>query len=264
MPKVELIKPANLKAYLRSLNDRMAALKTLIVQEAAAAFLDDVKDAAQGDKSGGYAQLLKLRRIRVNDKNAKFMVMVSEANKPIRHVKPEAVYYYRSPTGANTPLLGVLKKYEPYTKAYLPLAADPKRYRLIFKLVTGDEVEEVEARLAVEFGSVVAELMTTKVDPSRILHPGNASLDTKAVENLAFRVIREEFGINANRRPVWRPAIEKFKSASRIKSLMEQGQTKKILCDVSYSGWKSIDNVKDDIPDSETKKFDDFQRKILP
>ena len=260
--RMEIIRPQNLDRFLSELKDRARALQEKVVAELAAEFKASVAAAAPRGGSEAYAQHVALRR--VVGKDARFAVLVDEQARAVAELPSETVYSYRalSRKYEALPLLSVLRKYEPFPQDLLPVAVQGKQYRLVFKRVTGDEAARIREKTYAAWREIQTALIGAKV-PRELLQSPGVPPATEAVEDLVFRTIRQEFGINANRKPVWLPAIAKFRSGVGLKEILKSKDALRMLSDPDYSEWSRVDTVSETTDETTIKQLDEFQRRIL-
>lgn len=162
----------------------------------------------------GYPDLLRVEAIRVSG-GASVVGIVGDA-KPAR-IKaaevPRTVLYIQpvmSAKGeASSEAAALLASLNPWTVDTLPWEPSRREANVITRNVTEREVRRIEQRRSGDLTSVVAELrrLGVTIRPRSSVPPKR-----KVVRDVAFEVLRREFGIEIQGQAHWRPAI---RAASR-------------------------------------------------
>lgn len=219
-------KPSNGKVYglVDELPDRIDAITWFFPQFVAEMALADLKRSAPADLPG-YPKNVVLRRYGDPGSDSTVGMIVpgyahsrklkaNDAQRMILYVKAKKLAAGAVPSDESSAFFRaaeVLEAFSPWTMATLPIELSRTFAGIRSRRVTRKEVLSVEKRRKADMartGAALAQLAQTGIELKRA-HP--VLLTRRVTQDLAFEVLRREFGINAPHVAHWRPAIRNAK-----------------------------------------------------
>lgn len=159
---------------------------------------DPLSDSAVGIVVPGYSHSKRLR----SEESRRTILLVTAKDPPRGAALSDSAK-------AKFSAAEVLQKFSPWTMATLPVELDRRFASIRSRRVLRREALRVEERRKADMsGEAGASLRATGVELRRA-HP--VLLSRRVTEDLAFEVLRREFGINAPHVAHWRPAIRNAK-----------------------------------------------------
>lgn len=256
--------PAQIKAlkrFAKSLPRRAEAVMRYITLEMTRKTMAAIQSGAPADMK--YAEYLEVLRV----KSDKVGYVIAYMGKPeaIEDTDSETTVYYYKPLkrkqkGA-TAVLRVLREYGPYTQEMLP-DVDTPLAKVVYRECTPQEVLATRQRNQKQEYQLRSDLAALGVR----LPAQRSKTEIKGMEvfsDLAFKVLRREYGIRAKSNPHWRPAIRKVVSDQELANMMASPKVAEILTNPNYQGWRRIAMIGDTIPLGDLKELEDFQKMLL-
>lgn len=195
------------------LPDRVQAIIEHFPGLVAADFLEDV--AARAPKGiERYPKMLQLRKMELKgvDSVAGIIAPGYEQSKRLRaaDVTDTVIYVKPRSIGGAAPdaAASILAEHNPWTMSTLPFEPKKEQASLTSRRVSVKEVSKIEQRRSDERASVDLKLKEIGVVPARS-HP--TLIKRRVTRDIAFEVLRAEFGINAQHRAHLRPALVRVK-----------------------------------------------------
>ena len=252
-----------IRKFAKELVKRAQAVKRYAAHRVAMAAMADVKNAGPGELN--YDKNLEVLKVDSKD-NIGYVIAFIGKPDAIDDIDGDSTVFYFRPikrkmgkfaTGA-----GILKKYGPFVKEMIPDMFDDTVIKIVYREVSPQEAEAVrkknikdEPKLRSEFAKV-----GIKLPPKRAIERDKGF---EVFSDLAFKVLRREYGIRAKSTPHWRPAIKKIVGGQVLDKIFANEMVFRALTDPNYPGWKRMGMIKSTIGVSELSEFDDFQRMIL-
>lgn len=171
-----------------------------------------------------YPKSLKVRKIKISglDSAAGIVIPGYDYYKKLGATDvPETVLYIKPREYAGRPLnpgAVILSRNGPWTMSTLPYEPDKTEASIQSRKVSPIEVQKVDAQRRADLPRVKSELLAAGIKSIRI-HP--VLLQRKVKQDIAFEILRREFGINAKHHAHWRPAIRAAKR-KYVKSVMKE------------------------------------------
>jgi len=158
----------------------------------------------------GYPKMLKLRQIDIPGVDSATGIIVPgyEHSQRLRTADVKDTVLYVMPREYKgrplDPGAVILAKRNPWTMTTLPYEPERRDASMRSRKVTMREAQKIEARRKADLPQVKAELKEAGVEAKR-LHP--TLVQRRVTRDIAFEVLRKEFGINTKHQAHWRPAI---------------------------------------------------------
>lgn len=221
-------KPYNRRVELLvdELDDRIKAIVEWFPYLVAEAAFEDVKSKAPTDVPG-YPNLLQLRQVELRGVDSAFAIMAPGYAHSQRLKNEDAAVtllfirakFVLGPEGKKVPsALGkLLAKHSPWTMGTLPFEPPARLASIRAVRATEGEVRRIEERRRKELPAITAELR----DQGIKIREGTERFSRRVTRDLAFEVLRREFGIRATHRAHWRPAIRAAATTHADQALKE-------------------------------------------
>lgn len=201
---------ARMYKLIGELPDRVQAIMRAMPYEVARAFFVLLQRMAPRGAIQDYPDTLELKQFDLPDL-VSVAGVVDSVSKHMTYLQsidvPRTVLYVqpRSLRGEPDPAALILSENNPWTMDTLPYEPDKRAAAITSRKVTASEVEEVRRRRAADGPMVDRKLRRVGVIPSR-KHP--TLLEKKVERDVAFEVLRVEFGMHEMPRAHWRPALQ--------------------------------------------------------
>lgn len=243
--------PSRVKAVIRQLPIDIARM-----------VLDELDESAP-DGIEDYPDMLDLRRFTVPGVDSVVGVVVPKGaqSRSLRMQDAGETVIYVIPVERRTGDLSdagasILAEHNPWTMDSLPYEPTHRQATLMTRKVSRREVSRITARRKSEVDSVVSRLKKEAgIDPKR---QHSTMLRRRVTRDVAFEVMRREFGVGGKHDAHWRPAIGK----ARRKFISHLMQRKFIrwLAVPSEMRWKKRDVVK--LEKTSVRRFARFQELV--
>lgn len=235
----------------------MKAFQDEVVGNVAKEFEKTVQSSAQNAREE-YAQEFALSK--VNSSDSMFLVHVGAKEVAVETTDDRSVFYYvpTSPYSVASRVTKVLLSAQPFTNEFVPYKPTGY-YKLVFRKVSEDELIRVREKNELESPTVLAKIMSEGGNPAFLIKPKEMNPDLKVVEDVVWRVIRQELGIREKRIQVWLPAISSFKSGKILRKALKTAELDRLLIDASWREFAVDSTVSENYLDY----FDRFQEHIL-
>lgn len=247
---------------VNELPERVEGIIHHFPEQIAKMMLQDLVGKAPKDIPG-YPKMLQLRRLDlpVADSTVGLIVPGYEHSYRLRPSDVmNTVLYVRSKVRAGAapdPAVVILSNHNPWTMGTLPFEPHRRQASLMSRRVTRREVLKIEKKRMAEREGIDKELEDLGIKPSRF-HP--TLLSRRVSRDIAFEVLRREFGIEVKPHAHWRPALgaAKKKYPRRVMKMMIRW-----LAVPSESRWKRRSAMKVEKATA-AKRVRDFQQFIKP
>ena len=195
------------------LDERCAAIIDWLPFMVAGSTLTDIKGGAPGDIAG-YPKMLKLRDVPVKGVDRTVAIMVPgyahsqrlrASDSPVTLLFIKAVKRFNEETGKREAIgaAKLLAQHSPWTMSTLPVELPRKWGTMRAVRATAREVEKIEEMRRED----LPEVTRTLIEHGMTIRKGTEKISRRVTRDLAFEVLRREFGIEAKHRAHWRPAI---------------------------------------------------------
>lgn len=203
-----------LQFFIPSLPARIEAVMRHFPHEMAKLYLEDLKTTAPGDIPG-YPKMLKVRELKLPGIKSTFGVVApgyahsarlrgSDAKVTAIWVRPKTYQ------GEVDPGVVVLARHNPWTMDTLPYEPERRHASLVSRRVTEREVQAIMAKKKLGQETVKRDLAAVGIRKTARTH---AVLLTRRVSrDIAFEVLRREFGLTQPHVAHWRPALKRARS----------------------------------------------------
>lgn len=208
---------------IQELPDRVEAIIRNFPAHIAEQVLMELDKTAPKDIEG-YPDLLELVRMELQGVDSTFGVIApgsAHSTKLRMEDAPDTVLYVKAKRGvggAPDPGAVILAEHNPWTMSTLPFEPAKRQATIVSRKVSPREMAIIEERRKSERDAVVAQLRSIGIEPGR-LHP--TLLQRRVGRDIAFEVMRREFGIAGQHDAHWRPAIRKARTVF-IERLMKR------------------------------------------
>jgi hypothetical protein len=173
-----------------------------------------------------------------------------------------ALFYYvpTNPFSVQSQLTQMLVNHQPYTQDFLPY--NPRGYyKLVWKKVTKDEWQVVQNRNRDNDDVFREKLLNIGANPEFIYEVSSVPEDVPVVQDMVWRVIRQELGISEERKGVWLPAIRAWSRGTDLKKVVSNPKLDRVLIDGKWD--KVLFKADGEVSESYLEHFDRFQEIIL-
>lgn len=142
-----------------------------------------------------------------------YRLRASDAAAVLLYVKPREFKNQKPDPGAV-----ILAEHSPWTMATLPYEIHRMQGSIKSRRVHPREVQKIEKKRKSELPTVVRKLKDVGIYPKRT-HP--VLMQRRVTRDVAFEVLRKEFGINTKHQAHWRPALRAARRKYVGKTLMK-------------------------------------------
>lgn len=235
---------------------RMRRGRELVLLEANGLMLAAIQRLAPEEVGGvkNYADKLKVAVVRGQD-DPVVVIFLTEAKRELTAEDNEDTVVYINTTQASPKPAKVLESYHPWPVALLPYQPSGAGVSVVSRQVSRSEVARSSARILSKRASIESELRRAGLRGAKI-EKGDRGVGTEVQDDLAFSVLRREFGIADKSEPHWRPAVKVVQGELR--------QLGKKLAEYVMTGKESVFSLPPhvSVAASEVTTFEPFQTKI--
>jgi len=247
---------------------KVAKELTLRVQHLQARALEILaRDALQRLQEGAdamdasYASRLSLARTKFRPGEAFAIVLRGEPlRKRLLELDTASQVVYVRPRKGQPPskVIDILRQYSPWPTDVLPVQPPRGAARVVYRTVTRDEVAGVRRLRAAD-----ATAWRTALSQAGVRLPmPRPSEGLRVVEDLAFQVLRMEFGSKATQaRPLWLPTLRTVRS--RVRQLWRRREFHRALTDSTFYKWQRWPGKMVLVPLRSVQRYRLFQRRLL-
>jgi hypothetical protein len=156
------------------------------------------------------------------------------------------------------PLESILVEYGPWTPETLPFVPSPRQAAVVLKKATSAQTDVVRRKNISQMEAIQARMMDHDLE-----FESREAVYTKlkVVQDLEIEAMRIEFGVSANSKAHWRPAIN-WGGRVGLDQLEKDKDLIRIMTDLSYKGYKLKKHAKYFLTPSELKALEKFQDKV--
>jgi len=228
----------------------------LLTIEAMGIMVEAIQKLAPDDVGGvkDYAKGLKVAVVR-GQSDPVVLIFLEKVKRELTESDNEDTVVYIKTTERSPKPARVLQSYQPWPAALLPFQPTGSGVTVVSRQVSRSEVARVSARILSKKASIEAELNRAGARGAKV-ERGNNAKGTEVQEDLAFSVLRREFGIADKSEPHWRPAIKAVQGQMR--------QLGKKLVEYVMTGDEGVFSLPSyvSVSASEVTTFEPFQTKI--
>lgn len=207
-------KVSNKLAYdlVKELPARVEAIIHALPFEVAEGFMDELWRGAPSDIEG-YPEMLEIKAMELSGLDGTAVISAPASAQRYR-LKLEdqkgMVLYVKSKRieGAPDPAAALLEKHNPWTMSTLPYEPERRQAHITARKVSVREIAKIQARRESEKAAVQDELMAMGYEPNRL----TPLLTRRVARDIAFEVLRQEFGMGDRQSAHWRPALRKART----------------------------------------------------
>lgn len=209
------------RQLIRELPDRVRAIIEYMPAGVAVKVLDELNKTAPSDIAG-YPDMLVLRRFQLQGVDSTVGVVApgsAHSQKLRMEDAADTALYIKAKRGSGgAPDAGavILAQHNPWTMETLPYEPSKRQAIIVSRKVSPREHGIIIARRTAEKSEVVAQLQGIGIEPGRI-HP--TLLQRRVGRDIAFEVMRREFGFQGQHDAHWRPAIRKARTTFVVELL---------------------------------------------
>jgi hypothetical protein len=236
--------------------ERFERGQELVLLEATGLMMEAVQKLAP-DEVGGvkdYAKSLKVAVVSGRDESVVSIILPEVKRELTEDDQEDTVVYVRA--GRASPQAAkVLEAYNPWPAALLPFQPTGRGVSSVSRQVSRSEVSRASARILSKRSSIESQLRRAGVRDAEIRR-SNRGTGTEVHDDLAFSVLRREFGLADKSEPHWRPAVKLVQ-----RSLQQLGEK---LVEYVMTGKESVFSLPPhvSVSASEVTTFEPFQDKI--
>jgi hypothetical protein len=167
-----------------------------------------IANAPTIDGVGFYAEDLEIVLVDgMGDIDAVSIIYKNKKRKLDLQVERKNTALLIKPNEGSPKWVGVLAKYQPWPAGMLPQVPESKDAQLIARRVTEKETQDLSHRLIANKRTIETELNSAGLTKKIVLDAGNAN-SMEVFDDIAFLVLRTEFGYGDTPQPHWRPALK--------------------------------------------------------
>lgn len=194
---------------VRELPMRIKAIEQAVPREVAERVLEDVRQKSPKDIYG-YPRMLQL--VQIDDRKLEALVAITvpgyaysyklrtaDAATMVLYIKPREYKNRETDPGAI-----VLSKYNPWTMGTLPYEPHRMEASITSRRVSHRELQGIERKRKADRPRVDKEL---EMAGKQVARPHPTLLQRRVSRDVAYEVLRREFGINTQPVAHWRPAV---------------------------------------------------------
>lgn len=243
---------------IRELGERLESAMEQVTRDAAAFMLEEVKARAP-DLKGFNAWYDGLVLSRVNSQLGPMYVIGASGGGSGKLDEDEiatSVLVFKPRKGSEpTREMLFLMETSPYTPDLIPFQPPKGRMDVEVRSVSPAEVEKVREGLIREWPKMRRAAKRAGID---IPEQPASFAEEEVTRNLAFQVLRAEFGIGQPVQAHWRPALRALKK--EFPGLAER--LYRTIGDPRYSGWRRQTMPPSQLKGEEFRAVDDFQKRL--
>lgn len=221
---------------IKELPDRVEAIMRALPFEVAEGFLDELwKGAPEGIE--GYPEVLELKQMELSGLLGTAVVgappsahgyrlKLADQRDTVLYVKAKKI------AGSPDPAAVLLSKHNPWTMSTLPYEPTNRQATITARKVSEREIAKIQDMREADKAAVHDELIALGYEPNRL----TPLLNRRVARDIAFEVLRQEFGIGGQQSAHWRPALRKART-----TILEQALKKifiRWLAVPSETRWK--------------------------
>ncbi len=224
------------KKYLRELPQRMEAAGTMLSHAAAAMVVAEIRKTAP-DIAGfdDYRESVVLRQVLGEVSEFAVVVEANAAGTLNEDDAPTTVLsfaFLNASADVHSEEARMLVMAGPWPADMVPFRAPRGELKVSSKRLTVVEVNALRNRLRESWKDLKREAAKRGLEMPK---KPESYVGQKVNKNIAFQVLRSEFGVGEPLQPHWRPAVRKVKKA--FPKLWET--IRRTVADPSYSGWRA-------------------------
>ncbi len=121
---------------------------------------------------------------------------------------------YISPTSSSPPYVRTLRSYGPWPARLLPVSLSSRQARVVSRTVSASEVNKFESRIMAKRSKIEGDLKRNGLDDVDLTQRDKGE-GTEALSDLAFQILRFEFGVNEKLVQHWGPAMKAVNSSMK-------------------------------------------------
>ena len=257
----------NLTKMVDTLAERADVFQQYMVREVASGVQEEIRARAPNDKDLPTDYKRELEVVRVDGRDASYAIVYRGRPESAKNLDPEKTVLYitilntsdRSPEAT---LFLELSRFQPFTMDTMPLEVPRDTAFVVARVVTRAETDLVRKRVQRQKSKIqrVVDKFGRDVRSKRAFDINSAEL----FNDLAFQVLRKEFGIGLSKKPHWRPSLRFVAMDDAfVKKLSTSHDSQKLWNDPNWVGWRKLGKVKSTVPESSVEDLDDFQKKII-
>lgn len=246
----------DLNDFRFNLKKREKRGRELAMLELAGIMVEAVQRLAPKEVGGvkEYAKKLQIAFVK-GDEGDTVAIILPEVKRELTEEDNEDTVVYIETKDYSPKSVKVLQSYQPWPVALLPFQPSGRGVRVISRQVSRSEIARLSARILSKRASIESALKRVGVRGAKV-EEGKRAAGTEVADDLAFSVLRREFGIADKSEPHWRPAIKAVQS--QLKQLGEK------LVKYVMTGKESVFSLPPHVTvsASEVMAFEPFQTKI--
>jgi len=238
------------------IRDRVKRGGELAALEAMGLMLKEIQRTAPDDVGGvrDYAKSLKVGIVE-SGRTPVVMIFMEDVKRKLTEDDSEDTVVYVSTEERSPASAKVIQSYQPWPSALLPFQPSGRGVTVVSRQVSRSEISRISARILSKRASIESALNRAGARGAKI-QKGNNGVGTEVSEDLAFSVLRREFGLGDKSEPHWRPAAKKISGDLR--------QLGKRLVEYVMTGRESVFSLPPhvSVSTSDVAAFTPFQAKI--
>ena len=196
---------------MKAMIKRMPRGRELVVLHIAGLVRKYVQDKAPVIDKSDYSQDLKIGLIPKVDGGVGSIIYYDKTFRKLEENEPDnVVYVLLDPNKTGTPkYMSILAKYNPWPMDLLPIALSLRDSDNTVKKVSTSEMQKLRRRIISSKRKIEGELKSNGLTGAEI-KSDSSFVNTEVYDDIAFTVLRYEFGYQLPQIPHWRPALSKL------------------------------------------------------
>jgi len=194
--------------------DRLKKGQELMLLEAAGIIMEAVKRRAPDEVGGvkNYADKLEVGLIG-SEEESTVVILLKEAKRELGDSKAEknTIVLISIGSGASD-AVKALARFQPWPASILPFQPSGRGVKVVSRTVSTSEVARLRGRILSQRVKIEHALRRAGVRGAKV-EDGSKGRGTEVSDDIAFSVLRREFGLADRLQPHWRPALKEVQSS---------------------------------------------------
>lgn len=204
----------NANEFQNEWDERIVRGRFLVCLEAAEIMRSKIRALAPEINGERYAQDLEVVVVEGAEMDEAVAVVYPQQARTLEgEQEDENTALFVSSKKRSPPYVGVLARNSPWTPGLLPTSLSSREATVVSRRVSQGEIQRITSRIMRNRSSIERQLRTSGLRGAKITQDSESSNGTEVVDDLAYSVLRLEFGIKASAHPHWRPGLKEIESS---------------------------------------------------
>lgn len=202
----------NANDFMNKWPDRVERGKELVLLEAAGIMRTKIQSFAPEIGGEKWADKLEVVLVKGSEMEHAVAVVYPQETRDLKPEEEDDTALFVKPSARSPDYVEVLENHSPWTADLLPVALSSKEATVVARRATQGEIQRIHTRILGKRSRIERELRNSGLRDSKITQDSSAA-GTEVIDDLAFSVLRFEFGVAGPARPHWRPALKEIQSS---------------------------------------------------